>query len=183
MGRLNLKNRRVNEMHGRGIIDSIANRVLDTSKNTLFPGEKHAPLWVDGTFMPARYDGPGTNLEFRVRRGDVGLTRTDAESEAHDLRYGLARNVGDVRAADLKMLSVLQQTVANKTDARFNTLPAMTGITAKVAAEKLGVNPNFFTTFGREHQTPEVNALYEKTLKGLEQQGLGLRRFSNGLIM
>jgi hypothetical protein len=171
-------------MHGAGIIDNIANRVLDTSRNALLPGEKHAVLWVNGRYMPARYDGPGTALETRVRRGDVGLTRTDAESEAHDLRYGLARNVGDVRAADLKMLSVLKQSLAAKTDARFNVLPAMAGIGAKVAAETLGVNPSFFTTFGREHQSPETNALFETTLQALEQQGLGhVHRFGNGLIM
>ena len=171
-------------MQGAGIIDSIANRVLDTSKNSLLPGEKHAVLWVNGKYMPARYDGPGTALETRVRRGDVGLTRTDAESEAHDLRYGLARNVGDVRAADLKMLSVLKQSLAAGTDARFNVLPAMAGIAEKVGAESLGVNPSFFTTFGREHQTPETNALFETTLQGLEQQGLGhVHRFGNGLIM
>ena len=114
----------------------------------------------------------------------MGLTRTDAESEAHDLRYGLARNVGDVRAADLKMLSVLKQSLAAGTDAKFNVLPAMAGIAGKVAAESLGVNPSFLTTFGREHQTPETNALFETTLQGLEQQGLGhVHRFGNGLIM
>jgi hypothetical protein len=171
-------------MHGGGFIDSIANRVLDTSKNSLFPGEKHAPLWVDGKYMPGRYDGPGTNLEFRVRRGDVGLTRTDAESEAHDLRYSLARNVGDVRAADLKMLSVLQKSLTDKSDAKFNILPAMAGIGSKIAAEKLGVNPSFFNSFGREHQTPETNTVFANTLQQLEQQGLGARqRFGNGLIM
>ncbi len=170
-------------MYGHGIIDSIANRVLDTSKNTLFPGEKHAPLWVDGRYMPARYDGPGTALETRVRRGDIGLTRTDAESEAHDLRYSLARNVDDVRLADLKMLRVLKQSLDAKTDATFNILPAMGGIAAKVAAEKLGVSPTFFTTFGRERQSLETNALFEKTLQGLQQQGLGHDRFTNGLKM
>ncbi len=80
--------------------------------------------------MPARYDGPGTHLETRVRRGDVGLTRNDAESEAHDLRYGLARSVGDVRAPDLKMLSVLKESLVNKTDAKLYVLPAMAGIVA-----------------------------------------------------
>ncbi len=98
--------------------------------------------------------------------------------------YGLARNVGDVRAADLKMLSVLKQSLADKSDAKFNVLPAMAGISAKVGAETLGVNPSFFTTFGREHHSPETNALFETTLQGLEQHGLGhMHRFGNGLIM
>ena len=160
-------------MYGRGVLDSIANRVLNTSVNQLLPGEKHAPMLVDGKLMPSVFTGPGTQLETRIRRGDKPLTFSDTESEAHDLRYALASNGSDVRYADTHMLSVLQSGLAAGKDVKFNILPAYYGIRAKVAAEKLGVPQSFFTTFGKEHQGPDLNHIYEVKLHELEQQGFG----------
>ena len=180
----NKKVRTRSKMYGRGVLDSIANRVLDTSINQLLPGEKHAPQMVNGKLMPSVYTGPGTQLETRIRRGDKPLTFSDTESEAHDLRYALAANGGDVRAADVKMLEVLRTGLAAGKDIKFNVLPAYYGIRAKVAAERLGVPQSFFTTFGREHQGPDLNHVYEVKLHELEQQGFGTpRRFTHGLRM
>ena len=169
----------LHNQRGLGLIDHVANSVLDTTLNKLLPGEKHAPMWINGHLMPSVFTGPGTQLETRIKRGDKPLSYADTESESHDLRYALARTGADVRAADLKMLSVLKDGLAHGKDAKFNIVPAMTGIAGKIAAETLGVPQSFFTTFGREHQTPEVNALYETKLHELEQRGFG-RRFSHG---
>jgi hypothetical protein len=74
------------------------------------------------------------------------------------------------------MLSVLQTGLQQGNDVRFNILPSYAGIKAKVFAEsKLGVDPKVFTSFGREHQSPDVNHMYEAKLRELEQEGFGAR--------
>jgi hypothetical protein len=122
-------------MYGRGIIDKISNRVLGTSVNQFLLGKTHAPLYINGKYMPAVYCGAGAQLDTRIRRGDKPLTFSDAE---HDLRYALAENDGRVRNADLKMLSVLQSGLQQGKDVKFTILLVYYGIRAKVAAEKLG---------------------------------------------
>ncbi len=56
---------------GKGILDATANMVLSNKHNRLMPGEKHQIIYLpDGTYNPARYSGPGTQLENRLKRGD-----------------------------------------------------------------------------------------------------------------
>jgi len=75
---------------GRGFVDSLSNAVLSNKHNRALPGEKHQVIYLsDGTYSPAVYSGPGTNLSTRIKRGDQPLSYVDKTTEAHDLRYAL----------------------------------------------------------------------------------------------
>ena len=51
---------------GKGIIDSISNKILSNKHNISLPGEKHQIIYLpDGTYNSARYSGPGTNLKVK----------------------------------------------------------------------------------------------------------------------
>ena len=59
---------------GKGIIDGIANSVLSNKHNRLLPGERHKVIYLpDGTYNPAKYSGPGTNL--KVKRSTIIIFR------------------------------------------------------------------------------------------------------------
>ena len=102
----------------KGIIDFIANATLSDKHNRLLPGKKHQIIYLpDGTYNPARYSGPGTNLKTRISRNDQPLSYVDKVAEAHDIRYGVEN---DVRAADNRMVQLLQKAKAQKLDSNFN---------------------------------------------------------------
>ena len=49
----------------------VANFILSNKHNTALPNEKHQIIYLpDGTYNPAVFSGPGTNLEIRLKRGD-----------------------------------------------------------------------------------------------------------------
>ena len=76
----------------------VANFILSNKHNTALPGEKHQVIYLpDGTYNPAVYSGPGTNLEVRLKRGDEPLSAVDKEAQAHDIRYLLADTENDVK--------------------------------------------------------------------------------------
>ena len=128
--------------------------------------------------MPARYSGAGTNLTTRLKRGDVGLSYVDRTANAHDIRYGLALNDDDIRAADNRMVTSLNKASNEKLDNTFNIAQASL-IKAKILMEDhLGFKKEWFTTYGRQHLTPEEISLYEEKLKALEVQGFGRKRHS-----
>jgi len=145
---------------------AIQNVVLGaTNKNPLwrpgFAGENHAILQTDYGLTKGSYIGPGTNLDARLRRGDVGITPVDAAAKRHDLRYTLAQNVGDIRRADVQML----KEVAKSSDRPFNKALGNIGIGGKIALETGGfASPEDFTTFGGVTD-PQKRAMYEKALK------------------
>ena len=141
----------------------------------MLPGEKHQIIYLpDGTYNPARYSGPGTNLKVRISRNDQPLSYVDKVAEAHDLRYALASVDGDVRAADNKMVQLLQKAKAQKLDSNFNINQGLM-IQAKILMEdKTGVPKTFFAAYGRQNKQPAEIAMYENKLNELEQQGFGL---------
>ena len=160
---------------GKGIIDGIANAILSDKHNRLLPGEKHQIIYLnDGTYNPAVYSGPGTNLKVRISRNDQPLSYVDKVAEAHDIRYALASVDGDVRAADNRMVQLLQKAKAQKLDSNFNINQGLM-IQAKILMEdKMGVPKTFFASYGRQNKQPTEIAMYENKLKELEQQGFGL---------
>ncbi len=94
--------------NGKGIIDSIANKVLSNKHNIALPGKRHQIIYLpDGTLNSARYSGPGTNLKLRIKRGDQPVSSVDKSAEGHDLRYATASTDADIRTADNKMIQVL----------------------------------------------------------------------------
>ena len=160
---------------GKGILDGIANSVLSNKHNRLLPGERHQVIYLpDGTYNPARYSGPGTNLKVRISRNDQPLSFVDKVAEGHDLRYALASVDNDVRVADNKMVQLLQKGQTQKLDSNFNINQAML-IKAKILLEdRLGVPKTFFTTYGKQNQSPADNAMYQNKLNELQQQGFGM---------
>lgn len=153
---------------------AIQNAVLErTNKNPLwrpgFPGEKHAVLQTDYGMTKASWMGPGTNIDARLARGDGGITPADQASKRHDLRYALAKNVGDIRKADVAML----REVAASNDRPFNKALGNVGIGGKIALETGGfAKPEDFTTFGGLTD-PVKRAKYEAALK---QAGGNIKR-------
>ena len=128
----------------------------------------------DGTYNPAKYSGPGTNVKVRISRNDQPLAFVDKVAEGHDLRYALASVDNDVRVADNKMVQLLQKGQAQKLDSNFNINQAML-IKAKILLEdRLGVPKTFFTTYGKQNQSPAENAMYQNKLNELQQQGFGM---------
>ena len=167
-------NKKAKARKGKGILDATANMVLSNKHNRLMPGERHQIIYLpDGTYNPARFSGPGTQLETRLRRGDKPLSYVDTVAEAHDLRYGLAQTEADVRTADNKMVQLIAQGRRSGKDSNFNLNQADL-IKAKILLEdKLGVPKSWFASYGREGKPQNVIDLYQNMLNELQQQGFG----------
>jgi hypothetical protein len=76
-------------MSGGGIVSMLR------KKTGLMPGERHVLLKMpDGSNQFASFMGPGTNVMARLKRGDHGKTEADEIARAHDIRYSLAKGVG-----------------------------------------------------------------------------------------
>ena len=61
------------------------------------------------------YLGPGTHLEKRLKRGDVGKNRWDELAKIHDIDYSLAKNIKDKWKADEKMIRSIEKLPGKKT--------------------------------------------------------------------
>ena len=49
----------------------MSNMVLSNKHKKMLPGERHQMIYLpDGTYNPAAYSGPGTNLKVRISKGD-----------------------------------------------------------------------------------------------------------------
>lgn len=171
---------------GEGFMDSM--RDLFKSKSSgaapsddtgrpAFPGEKHAVLRLaNGKPGRANYEGPGTNIVARIQRGDPPRTETDKVSQAHDIRYSLARDFSDVAAADQKFIAKLKAIEKAGGDSKLNTRPARRAIQAKSAAQRMGVlSKSAFSSAGDpsgRFSASDIDTL-EKKLAALEQQGYG----------
>ena len=167
-------NKKAKARKGKGILDATANMVLSNKHNRLMPGEKHQIIYLpDGTYNPARYSGPNTQLETRLRRGDKPLSYVDKVAQGHDLRYALAQSEADVRTADNKMVQLIAQGRRSGKDSNFNLNQADL-IKAKILLEdKLGVPKSWFASYGREGKPQNVIDLYQNKLNELQQQGFG----------
>lgn len=143
------------------------------TKSSGFPGEYHAILKLpDGSYGKANYMGPGTQLIKRLERGDQPRTYTDKVSQAHDIRYGLAKSQEEVAKADKKMIETLQK--ASGKDSNFNIQMGLRPIQAKYYAEKFGViKPGRIASFGDTTPGKDTDLL-RSTLATLESEGFGL---------
>ena len=156
---------------------------LPDSDNTArpgFSGEKHAILKLqNGKMGVANYMGPGTNVMARLKRGDPGRTETDRASMAHDIRYGLAQNIEDIRNADKIMMTAVDRASKNKTDAPMNIAQARL-IKAKMGLEDVGLLKR--DAFGGKDNivSAEDKVYLTGKLKGLEQQGYGKKKLLPG---
>ena len=146
----------------------------DPSWASQFVGEKHIPIRLpNGKFAMSNFSGPGTKIHRRLARNDQPRTISDKVSKAHDIRYTMARNVNDVRKADLKMIRKLKDIKRKKQDRPFNIFPGLRGIQAKIGLEKTGLLArNKFAPSGKT-PTPVQAQRLKKNLRALEQQGFG----------
>lgn len=174
----------------RGAVERIAADVSnvfpdsDLNARPIYPGEHHQLLKLPNKkFGRANYSGPGTRIVKRLERGDPPRTEVDQVAQAHDIRYSLASGTDDVRKADNKMLRSLERLKREKLDKSFNILPAMAGISGKVAAENFGLlgREAFIDTSSRP--VGGDRDMLKSKLGQLEQKGYGaisrnIRRFA-----
>jgi hypothetical protein len=182
-----------NEMSGTGILDSLRSLMgkingdvgakmlnlipsSDETARPVFAGEKHALLKLaNGKMGIANYMGPGTQLVKRLKREDPPRTQTDKVSQAHDIRYGIAKNIDDIRKADKIMIRKVEEIARNKTDSRLNIAQAKL-IKAKIIDEDLGsIKRNAFSGDLSNNQLlpKEDVALMNGKLKTLSMEGYG----------
>lgn len=95
---------------GKGLINSLIDKL---------PFELHLP----GGYQ---YCGPGTKLEKRLARGDVGINPLDSACKDHDIAYSTHQDLENRHAADLVLLQRARERIADpttpfgeKTAARF----------------------------------------------------------------
>ncbi len=155
--------KRKSKKNGKGIIDSIANKVLSNKHNIALPGERPQIIYLpDGTYNSARYSGTGTNLKLRISRNDQPLSYVDKVAEGHDLRYATASTDADIRTADNKMIQLLTKAQQQKLDSNFNINQGVL-IKAKILLEdKFAVPKTFCTTYGKAGQPGADITMYEK---------------------
>ena len=131
----------------------------------------------DGRIAPAVYSGPGTNLETRIRRGDKPLSYVDKTAQAHDLRYQLAKNEGDIKTSDADMIKNLNEAKAKNLDNLFNIRQAELIKAKYLLQDKFGLPTSWFTSFGLDSiQDPTIIPIMKNKLHELEQQGFGKKR-------
>lgn len=81
-----------------------------------FIGEKHIPILTDTGVSMANFCGPGTNLDERLERGDIGVDGPggiDEQCKKHDIAYLNAKTEKDILDADKKLLSDLDSARGN----------------------------------------------------------------------
>ena len=167
-----------------GALAGVSNLFPDSDENArnIFPGEFHAIVKLpNDKFGRANYTGPGTRIVERLKRGDPPRVLSDKVSQAHDIRYGLAKNEDDVRIADQKMLRGLERLKREGTDRGLNITPAMSGIRGKVLAENFGLLSRSAFIDDDFKPKPEGVELMKSKLKELEQQGFGHQRVGSRL--
>jgi hypothetical protein len=166
---------------GSGFYDRAVNTLLPNAKHKLRDGEKHGILYTKDGFQPASYMGPGTDVIGKIKDGIKPITKSDKVAQAHDLRYSLASNRIDVRSADIKMVSKLNDLQKNKEDYRFNILMGKIPIQAKMKLENWGiVKEDTFASRGgiKEEDIPIAKA----KLKELEIEGYGKKKKNTWLL-
>lgn len=86
---------------GSGLINSVINKL---------PIELHLPGY--------QYCGPGTKLEKRLKRGDMGINPLDAACKQHDIAYSQHKNIQERHKADKVLTEKAWQRFKSK-DAKF----------------------------------------------------------------
>lgn len=131
-----------------------------------FPGERHGFIFRGFTPRRARFMGPGTNLDVRIKRRDRGLSAVDRAAKAHDLRYSLSEGRADEKAADQKFIQVVNKIQEQKKD------DPKTIAQAKLVNMKdaLGIPAKWFTKIGGKKNHPD-GPLFQTELQKLEREG------------
>jgi hypothetical protein len=91
--------------------------------------------------------GPGTNVEERLARGDVGVNKLDECCKAHDIAYSKAEDHKDVRKAD-DVLIGCSGNLGDDSSPEWSRKVVQTLIGAKKIGEDLGVVDKMMFTGG-----------------------------------
>lgn len=168
------------DLYSSDLGTALKNMVPSSDENARpsFPGEKHALLKLpNGKMAVGSFMGPGTQIIKRLKRGDVPRTLSDKVAQAHDIRYGLAKDLSDIRTADKRMISKLNDIERKKGDHPLNIQMGKRLIQAKVIGEDLGLlkKDAFSGDLSKNTLSAEDRALMTGKLKQLEQEGYGVK--------
>jgi len=171
----------VRDIHysGQKVLSDVRNIIPDSDDTARkgFPGERHAILQLKNKLPGiANYMGPGTQLIKRLERGDPPRSEVDKVAIGHDIRYGLAKTIGDVRRADNIMIHKVNQIAKKKADSPWNIAQARL-IKAKTIGEDLGlIKKDAFTgdLANNDKISSRDKSLMVSKLHKLEQEGYGL---------
>ena len=143
-----------------------------------FPDERHTPLITDNGIKIAEYAGPGTHIKYRLENNIKPLTLVDKTAKAHDIRYALSENIDDVRYADNKMISKLDEIDKNNLDYKLNIKTTKSAMKSKRLFENVGIwDKGSFSDMKGAELSQGDRDLYRNHLAVLEQEGFGLKSF------
>lgn len=113
---------RVKSRSGRGVFNKILQKL---------PTELHIPGY--------RFCGPGTKLEKRLARGEVGVNKLDEACRRHDIAYSQSTDLGTRHKADRILAQAAASRITAK-DSSWGERAAALGITGAMKAKvKLGL--------------------------------------------
>ena len=159
--------------NGGGLYDRVVNKLFGAK---LRDGEIHAPVWTSSGLKFGSYIGPGSDVIGRIREGIQPVSNSDRVAQAHDLRYGFAKNADEVRAADLKMVGKLNDLQSKGDEYRANIWMGRVPIAAKMWAEDRGIiRKGTFADYKGWNNTDDEKVARDK-LTELEQNGYGKKK-------
>ena len=158
---------------GTGIYDRVVNKLTGSN---LKDGEKHAILYTKDGFKAASFMGPGSHVVDRLQKKTKPITKSDKTAQAHDIRYSLAKNTDDVRAADIKMVEKLAKIAKEGSDYKFNIYMGKLPIQMKMKLEDWGLLSKTAFTKAQGVKNEADRPILESNLKALEQEGYGAAR-------
>ena len=185
-------------MKGTGFYDKFVNKIVglhnkafgkkkDPRHRQLKDGEVHAILKnKKGALVPAQFSGPGTDLIGNTRdnlkkhgsiekatKDDAYVDVVDRIAHQHDSKYYL--NSGDekaIREADIKFVLDHARELKKPGHSKWNIIPPMTGIMAKIGLENLGIMKKGAFSDGTDlsKERPEDVEMIRNVSKHLETQ-------------
>ena len=154
---------------------SIIGDVYSSVSGQRFKDERHVPLITDQGLKLAEFAGPNTHIKYRLENTIKPLGAVDKSSKAHDLRYSLSKNIDDVRYADNKMISKLEEIDRKGLDYKLNVKAVKSAMKAKRLFEDVGVwSKGSFSDMKGAELPEEDKRLFETELNKLVQEGFGL---------
>ena len=158
---------------------SILGDVYSSVSGQRFKDERHVPLITEQGIKLAEFAGPGTHIKYRIENNIKPLGAVDKTAKAHDIRYTLSKNVDDVRFADNKMISKLEEIDRKGLDYKLNVKAVKTAMKAKRLFEDVGVwDKGSFSDMKGAELSDSDKRLFESELNKLVQEGFGI---ANGI--
>ena len=167
------KKQQANNQQGAGIYNKTVNYLFGSN---LRDGEVHAPVYTKEGVKFGSFIGPGSDIIGRIREGVQPVSNSDRTAQAHDLRYGFAKNSADVRVADLKMVNKLYDLQKNNEEYRVNVWMGAWPIRLKMFAEDYKIiKPGSFADLKGWNNVDDEKVAKDK-LAELEMTGYGKKK-------